>query len=188
MQRFSFLACLVGLVIFVSSSAHAESIDCAQSKVSIAGMKQCSKGPDNQGAASGCHTESYTAAYGWGTAQPSASAFAYIVDRNYNSTRFASVFRDDQLVDILKSLVNNVGKVEGKNFSSLQFIGGARGMRVDWPVKKCFVFHMNGPSVMGPSGGTGFANYVRGFICGPANAALSDDEIVKVLSSIQVKQ
>ena len=165
-----------------STPAHAQGyqkIDCSQSKLTMAPMKTCRKGPVKDfGGRNHCLGENYNAA----AAAKDRATFAYLYVLNKNESGSGCGLNDLQAMDELKS-VSKLVREKASNWSSVEKISGVQGMHFDFPRRKCFMF------VKYESGSFRDNAYIiRAYICGADNKApLNNADIASFVASLKVK-
>jgi hypothetical protein len=167
--------------IFTQNTARAQDwskIDCAQGKVSTVPMDTCFHGPASSGMHGNCFFEQFIAR---GTTE-ARFVYAHAFITKLDEKPGCWVVNDENIGNDLKT--ENSFLKSATNWSGLLEIAGTRGMRFDFPKRKCFVYLQHGPQW-----GGGFSYDVRAHVCGPTNGTvLTDAQIAEFIASVKVKQ
>ena len=112
-----------------------EKIDCSQSRLAMAPMKTCRKGPiKDYGNAIHCLAENYTAT----ATTKDRSVFAYLLTLNKKQSDGSCFINDLQFPDNIKR-INKPIRNNADNWSGLEKISDVQGFRFDFPKRKCSV-------------------------------------------------
>jgi hypothetical protein len=186
MMKFIFVwHCLGALLAFVvlgtnhslAQTAWTE-IPCTQAKVATAPSQICYQGSANSGNSGNCFFEQYIARGQNPDRLVYARAFIAKVDENPG----CFVTDDADFPNDLKA-ENDFIKANASKWSALTEIGGVRGMRFEFPKRKCFAYLRNGSKW-----GGGYLYRIYGYVCGATTGSdLTDAEITTLIASVEVK-